>query len=322
MDKRSSIFVDQLAMEKLVEEKLSKVHHAPESHLCEKSTPLYGSFPSIPPTAEWHKKVGTHWQMISPVEYSDENNHLIPITISPADIPHSSIILVHGLYEDNREIYQFLIKNLNNLGYTIYQTTLPYHYDRTPPLSSFSGEYFWSANIDRTKRAFEQAVAEIYQLINDLKSCNNHPVNLLAFSMGGGVTLSLLSLVPNISKVFLLNSICSLSAVVWDSPLCKTIKNDLLIEGYSLEEIVEAYSSFEPLDLLKQHSLSDRVALGYGLYDQITSVEQYEGLIKKLNLNKTFPYKSGHLNTLRVPRIARDIHAFFSAQSDSREGNE
>lgn len=308
MDENSSKYVDQLVMGKILEEKLTKVCHRPEGTLASFCEPLYGGFGAIAPRALFRSKNETRWVMESPAGAAEEENCIVPVYIYPARVQKKAVILVHGLFEENREMYQFLIGNLNRLGVTVYQTTLPYHYERKPVESAFSGEYFWSANINRCRRAFEQAVYELYQLHGSLQELISSPVPIIAFSMGAGVALSLLSLTEDIGQLFILNPVCSLSAVVWESPLCRTIKRDLEQCGFSNDDIVASYASFEPVSLLKRHSATSRVAIGYGVYDQITKPYQYRQLIDSCRIEKVYVYKSGHLNLLRVPKVAADIY--------------
>lgn len=314
MDEASSRFVDNLVMDKLVTEKLVKVNHSPTSDESELYSDLFSNF-TLPDDSmlEILQSDNESFVFQSAIDGDFIENSKVPVKISSPEAikKKARVILVHGLFEENRDIYTFLIQNLNRFGYEIYQTTLPFHYERKPAESSYGGEYFWSANIQRSRFAFRQGVAEIYQLYKQLKATDSGPVYIISFSMGGGVTMSLLSQTSIIDKVFLMNPTCSLSSIVWDSPLCKTIKHDLLNYGWNLDKIIEVYSYFDPATLLKDIDMSN-TAMVYGIYDMITQKKQYQELINKLKLTNTSEYHCGHLNLLRVPKLAADIHAFFN----------
>jgi len=315
MDEASSRFVDKIVMDKIVSEKLSQVCHAPEADIEELSRDIYKGFDVLSKKSiEIVHSAKDSLLFKSPIESAFPENSEVPVKISLSESSKAKVILVHGLFEENRDIYTYLIKNLNRFGYDIYQTTLPFHYERTPSQSLFSGEYFWSANIQRSRFAFNQSVTELFQLYKYLKAQDSAPVYIVSFSMGGGVAQSLMSLTDELDKVFLLNPTCSLSAIVWDSPLCQTIKNDLIKCGWSLKEIIEIYSHFDPATLLSKKDLSAKTAIGYGIYDMITQEYQYKELIAKLRFTNNYEYHSGHLNLLRVPKLGADIHAFFSTE--------
>lgn len=55
------------------------------------------------------------------------------------------------------------------LGWNTYYFTLPYHFEREPNESLFSGEYMVSAHLERTVQASKQAVVDLRQLINWVK---------------------------------------------------------------------------------------------------------------------------------------------------------
>ena len=50
-----------------------------------------------------------------------------------------------------------------------------------------------------------------------------------------------------------------------------------------------------------------------GVYDQVTSLEQYESFARSWNLANTTALKAGHMNTLRAPRLAGDIAGFHDS---------
>lgn len=312
MDEASSKFVDTIVMDKLVSEKLATVHHFPEQEDEELYRKLFEDFKlNVHSDIHITHESSSILRYKSPLLGTYEENNTIPVAIhrTSASQTKANIILVHGLYEENRDIYTFLIQNLTKLGYNVYVTTLPFHYERKPARSAFGGEFFWSANIQRSRFSFQQAVSELHALFKHLKQ-DGLPTHFTAFSMGGGVTMSLLSLPVSLDKVFLMNPTCSLSAIVWDSPLCKTIKQDLLNYGWSEHKILDVYSYFEPASLLSQKKLSN-TAMVYGAYDMITKKDQYLKLIENVSFNKIFEYNCGHLNILRVPKLANDINSFF-----------
>lgn len=316
MDEASSKYLDTIVMSKLLEERLEKVSHKPQVSPSEIEQELFADLDTAKEAALVNEIHGSSdLELISPVNTTYESNRTCRIKLFPAEQASASIILVHGLYEDNRDIYSFLIKGLNEIGYSVHLMTLPYHFERTPDSSLFSGEYFWSADISRTRSAYKQAVYELYQFYTYLKESSALPVYLSGFSMGAAVSLTLLSLVDDITALFAINPPSGLSDIVWDSPLCRTIKRDFLDHGYSEDDLQRAFASLEPKS---QHVSSvdvDRLCLAYALYDQVTEQYHYENIKKEWNLIHTIEYKAGHLNTLRVPRLARDMDTFFKSRT-------
>jgi uncharacterized protein YdaL len=51
--------------------------------------------------------------------------------------------------------------------------------------------------------------------------------------------------------------------------------------------------------------------IAYGEYDQVIEKKFYENLLNGIKPVKYIKYNAGHLNMLRVPRLANDISQFF-----------
>lgn len=317
MDKASSQFLDTMVMDKLLGEKLEKVQHLPEHFPQDLQEPFCSAFSSISSIGEI-KETADGLLLQSPVETMYKENSSMEIKVHIPENPKGAIVLLHGLFEDNRDIYSFLIKGLLQQGFVIYHATLPYHFERTPEKSLFSGEFFWSAHIKRTRNAFEQAVYELYQLVHFAKSEWGHAY-ITGFSMGATVSMMLGALYDEIDGICAINPSGGLCDIVWDSPLCKTIKQDFLSGGYTQQDMQKVFSLFEPLGSGPKISI-DNILMISALYDKVTEQYQYENMKNKWKLIHTVKYNAGHLNTLRVPRLATDISTFFQRkQNDTKQ---
>lgn len=289
MDEASSRFVDRLAMERLVGEKLAKVHHRP----------------SLP---------------ISPPRPLPQKSDIAPADLIsyPASLPRGTVLFAHGLYEEQREIYRFLFKGLTRLGYSVELYCLPYHYERQPVDSHFSGEFFFSADLARTRYAFLQAALELADCYARLRRDRNHPVFLAGFSMGASVALKASTALPTMDGVCAINPPAGLSDLIWRSPLCRTIRADLEAAGVSRAEVTDYFRDLDPLYLNHRAVDPGRVFVIHALYDLVTEQAQYEALAQAWGFQRHSKYKAGHLNTLRVPRLAEDMASFFDALSQVR----
>jgi pimeloyl-ACP methyl ester carboxylesterase len=284
MDEASSRFVDRIAVDKLVQEKLAKVHH-------------YPARPLPPPTAfAGTLDYGTH-QLIS----------------YPAERPRGTVLFVHGLFEDQREIYGFLFSGLRRLGYSIALYSLPHHYERKSPDSQFGGELFFSADITRTRQAFLQAAAELGALFARLRQKSTGPVYLAGFSMGASIALLLSTLVEGLDGVCAINPPAVFPDLIWSSPLCRTIRADLETAGVTADMVATYFRDIDPHTIDRNLATPGRILMIQALYDLVTEQRQYEALANTWQFPHRMKYNAGHLNTLRVPRLADDMAKFFDA---------
>ncbi|MBN2719371.1 MAG: hypothetical protein JXX14_26205 [Deltaproteobacteria bacterium] len=318
MKEASSRYVDQITLEKLLSEKLEKVHHFPETGL---NFPggLFDDFNEYSQRVEQSLATGkaplatseNGYLFNSLVPSIHTENQSIPVHVFLSATPKMNLVFYHGLFEENREIYHFLFSNLNRLGISVFLCTMPYHYERMPAPSAFSGEFFWSAYFERTRNAFKQAVYDLHYIAAWVSHTFTCPAVTGGFSMGGAVALIHASLCHRPNGVVALNPAVSLSDIVWDSPLCRTIKADYKQAGYELKQLQNAYADFEPICYAQPQTPAEKIFLGYGCYDLVTSPDLYRSLVKHWDLCHTMEYKSGHLNLLRVPRVANDLYNFW-----------
>lgn len=282
MDEASSRFVDRIAVEKLLTEKLARVTHRP-------------ALPVRPASAETCRRPAEHVRLRS----------------YPAESPRGTVLFVHGLFEEQREIYGFLFSGLRRRGYSVELHCLPYHYERKPDESLFSGEFFFSANLARTRDAFLQAVDEVGACLEHLRRTRGHPVFLAGFSMGAAITLLLTASLESIDGACVINPPADFPELIWRSPLCSTIRADLERAGAGRIDVAAAFFGIDPLHVRADAVDVRRVLMVQALYDLVTAQDQYEALAGAWRFRHRVRYPAGHLNTLRVPRLADDVATFF-----------
>ncbi len=278
MDEASSRFVDRLAVDRLLQDKLSRVHHRQPSPLPDGDAPL--------------------------CEDQDLRSF-------PAPEARATVLFAHGLYEDQSDIYRFLFSGLNRQGYDVELFCLPYHYQRRPADSLFSGEFFFSANLHRTRQAFLQAAQELAACYSQLVRDKGHPIFLAGFSMGGTIALQAAARHHQVPGVCLINPPAGLADLIWTSPLCQTIRADIEAEGLDRAAVAAFFRDIDPLFAGVGSVDRQRVLMIQALYDLVTRQEQYEALAEAWQFPHRHKYQAGHLNTLRVPRLAEDMARFF-----------
>lgn len=300
MDRASSIFLDKFAVDKLLSDKLEQVSHKPGSKY---RSPLFDEL------IKTEINIDDFDFSDKKIAFKSENDQCIVDTYNADDVK-GVIIFVHGLYEDNKDIYKFLFSMLNKAGYTVYLLNLPHHYDRKETLSLFSGEYFWSADFERTRKAFRQAVFDLYKLYLYLGIRNGANPDICGFSMGAAVVFNLASRVKLDCGITLLNPVTNLSEQSWKSDLWRTIKRDFIRGGYNIEDIAECFSEMCPSGFESTKTSEDNFYFLNGEYDQIVKLERtYEFFLKWSSFRRDI-LKCGHLNMLRVPKLANIIDKF------------
>lgn len=315
MNEASSKYVDRFAVAKLIETKLDKSVLRPGNGDLETVADIREDFRTLLafPVA-WHatrQNGGGTICFQSAVPTGHPENDTVKIWRHAVDHPKGCLVFVHGLYDDNPVLYQPWIRSLNDNGLDVYSFILPYHFDRQPRESLYSGEYFLSSRLATTCLAVKQAVFDLYQFYNQLKRDRTHPVTIVAFSMGGGIALNLYSLFPEMDDLILINPLCSFTDIIWDTPLCLPIKDRLEDAGVGFKDIRRIFAPLDPVALAGTCIKSSRILAICSRYDQITKPEHYATLTNAWAFDKALEYNAGHLNVFRVPRLTGDICQFY-----------
>jgi pimeloyl-ACP methyl ester carboxylesterase len=312
MNRESSMYVDQIATAKLIGEKLGLMPHdpGPLAPADDTDVRLLSDLPGPPEeVAEVRTDGGSELTFPSALRTGIAENDVVRCRYSAADKPAGDLILVHGLYEDNPRLYDFFVAQANAEGMNVHVMTLPYHYGRTPAGSRFSGEFFWSANMRRSVQAYVQAVLDLCQLWKYARQRSGGPVGIAGFSMGGGIALSLAARTP-LDRLVVVNPVCNIAHLVWTSVLFGPIRERLVRDGMSAADVASTFGVLEPLNADVRRTDAGNIALARSLYDQISDPANCDLLARKWSIRTVWEYKAGHLNILRLPRLAPDVARF------------
>jgi hypothetical protein len=101
--------------------------------------------------------------------------------------------------------------------------------------------------------------------------------------------------------------------LIWTSPLCRTIRADLETAGVTADRVASYFKDIDPISLDRTLVDPGRIVMMQALYDLVTEQRQYEALANTWQFPHRIRYQAGHLNTLRVPRLADDMVKFFES---------
>ncbi|MFD0770083.1 alpha/beta hydrolase [Bacillus sp. CGMCC 1.60114] len=223
----------------------------------------------------------------------------------------TNVILVHGWRMDSSKRVKNIFHNqMIGLGWNMYYFTLPYHFERKPECSLYSGEYMISANIERTVQSTQQAVADLRGLIQWIKKNKKGPVVLIGVSLGGFIT-NLTALVESeidvLVSVFYANR---LSYSIWKTNPGKYIKADLQDNGVTYKDLVEYWKIIDPSQAIPMMN-KDNILLISAKHDQYVHIEDTSHLWESWGRPRRYVYNCGHsgivLNRKKIAQYAIDF---------------
>ncbi|KIQ78544.1 hypothetical protein RW25_27840 [Bacillus sp. L_1B0_8] len=253
------------------------------------------------------------------IESGDSSNDVVTGEIflnRNEDVPN--VIFVHGWrMETNERVKKIFHKDILKLGWNMYYFTLPYHFDREPIGSHYSGEYMVSANIERTIKSTKQAVVDLRTLIHWIKTNKKGPVILIGISLGGFITNLTATVeceIDILASIFYANK---LSYSIWNTSPGKFIKEDLEHHGVTYDKLIEYWKITEPSQALPQVNKKN-ILLICGKYDQYVHFEDTNYLWEAWERPNRYMYDCGHAGiVLKRKKIAMDTLAFIQKRIKS-----
>ncbi|MBF8982616.1 alpha/beta hydrolase [Lutibacter sp. B2] len=225
---------------------------------------------------------------------------------------HINIIFVHGWRAKvlNR-LEKVFLDSFIEKNYNVYRYVLPFHMERSPNTSLYSGEYFVSADVSRTLKSVQQSVSDIRALISYIKAVEKGKVIIIGLSLGGIVTNLLCEVEENIDVLISLFYGNNLSFTVFETEAGKYIKKDFSGNNFSYSLLSKSWEVINPC-LRKPILDIDKILLVSGEYDKYVLNKDTDGLWEKWGRPERYKYSCGHSGiVLSKDRIKNDVLKFI-----------
>lgn len=232
-----------------------------------------------------------------------ENRTAVAELYRPRRPGRGTLLYLHGWMAPSFEMEaRYLFAPLvERWGVTLLALALPFHMDRRPAVSSFSGEFFISADLTRTLEALRQAVAETRALLAWMRSETDGPVALAgislgalvaALALGGGAEpdLTLLALTP-----------ADPAHTLAEAPLLRHVRAACRSNGVTPEQLDEWAPLVRPT-ALRPGIPPERLFLVHGYDDRISFPEDVIELWQAWGRPPLAWYRGGHFTILLSPR--------------------
>ncbi|MBU3093537.1 alpha/beta hydrolase [Clostridium sp. CF011] len=223
-----------------------------------------------------------------------------------------NVIFVHGWRaEDLNRLEKVFLDSFIERRYNIYNYVLPFHMERSPDTSLYSGEYFVSADVNRTLKSEQQAVSDIRALINYIKTEKKGKVIIIGLSLGG-ITTNLLSEVEeNIDVLISLFYANDLSYTIFETEAGKYIKKDFFKNNFNYSLLKKSWKIINP-SLRKPVIDLSKILLVSGKYDKYVIDKDTDVLWKNWGKPKRYVYSCGHSGIVfSKNKIKKDVLEFI-----------
>jgi hypothetical protein len=217
-----------------------------------------------------------------------------------------NIIFVHGWRADDlNRLGKVFLNSFIERSYNIYSYVLPFHMERSPDNSLYSGEYFFSADVTRTLKSVQQSVSDIRALISYLKTLKEGKIIIIGLSLGGLVTNLLCVVEENIDILISLFYANELSFTAFETEAGKYIKKDFIKNNFSYNLLKKSWEIINP-SLRKPVLDLDKILLVSGKYDKYVLNKDTDVLWENWGRPKRYMYNCGHSGIVLLKNKIKD----------------
>jgi len=205
-----------------------------------------------------------------------------------------NVILIHGwrAYNLNR-LGKVFLDSFKERRYNIYNYILPFHMERCPIESLYSGEHFVSANVNRTLKSMQQAVSDVRALIRYIKQIKKEKVIIVGLSVGGIVSNLLGEVEEDIDALISLFYGNDLSFTVFETEAGKYMKKDFLKNNFNQALLSKSWDIINPC-LRKPILEPNKILLISGKYDKYVLNKDTDKLWENWGIPQILKYNCGH----------------------------
>ncbi|HTD16387.1 MAG TPA: hypothetical protein VK673_14485 [Chthoniobacterales bacterium] len=243
----------------------------------------------------------------SPVEsgFSQNDTTRARVFLSRQGWSAPTVLFLHALMSASDFGYRRIARRFNQMGWNAVLVHLPFHYTRVPA-GYLNGALALTSELIRNAETIRQAVMEIRQLLELLRTQGADRFGLIATSYGGWIGSLVLSLEEDFEFAALLQPVVDIEDAIWNSPAAIAIRSRLrrhLIEpGISRQH---AHLSC-PLDK-KLLVDPDRIHLLAGEFDQIVPVKTLKRFAETWDIRNFEIVPQGHFGYVAMNRALRRL---------------
>jgi|GEM_PF-422265 len=224
----------------------------------------------------------------------------------------ASVIIVHGWRMDELSgVKNIYIKPFSYLGLNMYYFTLPYHLEREPEESLYSGELMITSDVNKSLRSIRQAITDIRALVKWIKNNRKGKVILIGVSLGGFVANMTAVVEKDIDALISTFYANNIAYSIWNTIPGRYIKKDFEQGGYTYEQLEKAWAIANP-SKYKPLVKRENILLLSGMYDHFVVRKDTDYLWESWDRPKRILYPCGHAGlVLCRKKIAKDTMSFI-----------
>jgi hypothetical protein len=236
--------------------------------------------------------------------------------IRPAGAGHRPRLLyLHGFMQPESPIEEvaLLASMALRLDMEVIQLQPPYHGRRTPRMSRFGGEFYWTADVVRSIEALRQNVLDARTLLSWLLDEDPRPVGVSGISLGGSLAAVLTCVERRFAFSVPLIAHMDIGAIVEQAPVLSHMRRELRQLGWSLEDFADFVKAIGWHDLAPRLP-PERIRLYAASEDLFFHPATVEDMWRRWGRPPIRWYPCSHMGFIvRLPEVMGEVRAFVDS---------
>lgn len=230
---------------------------------------------------------------------------------------NTAALFIGGWARGAKEPEMNLCGALTDKGIDTLIHILPYHDERQPEESAWSGQFFISPDLYWTPHNVRHAVSEAHTLLHWLRTQNYKRVGIVGYSYGS--VLSTLTYNAEAQLDFAVTGAfaANLSGVIWHNPLTRPLKMRLIELGVTQEDLQKAWMHTDPKDIALTLDPQKMLMIST-TYDEILLPKYQETAWEAVKKPRRLWLPTNHMAPLALPswrnRFVNESISFVDAQ--------
>lgn len=217
----------------------------------------------------------------------------------------ATVIVLHGWLAFNYWWFATICRKLAEAGMNSLMIQLPYHIQRQPRESHFSGELAINGDLRQSVEMIRQAVADTRSVVNWIKSQAQTQAGIWGISLGGWVGALVTAVEPRLDCAVLMIPAVRPDDVLWHSKLGPPLKDVVASAGISYEQMQAAMTIITP-KYFQPKLPPDKILLMEAEADQAVRPHTVEELWEVWGRPQLRRYRHSHMSIIFSRRALHD----------------
>ena len=225
----------------------------------------------------------------------------------------SALVMVHGACAPDHGRVRWFVPPVWKAPWDTFSLELPHHMRRQRPDSTYSGEFFVTADLPRLVRAMHQGEADLRALIRGLRALGYRRIVLGGISIGGNIVFEAVLREP-VDAAFALAPPMDAYASLWDSIFGQCIRAAGNAAGITDATARRALRLVTPRYMGRPVVSPERLLLIYGENDLLCPAGAVRELRDAWGVGNERVLETGHATlVLRFWTVRRTVAAWMRA---------